>query len=190
MCNTYIAVTINLLKPYKYFSFNRYMGVGKAIRIGHWWSENICLLPRHWRIWKRWKVKCIWWPVISKFTYVSWYRSMSSKCLKVFSFGSYSCFGRIFALATVLSSVLIYNLPETVSLSLSLSLFELCLSFLEMSILCSQKGVNIFSAWWKFMQSKFESKCSETGDFNSYFLSKGQCWHTSFLYSFRDLVFL
>ena len=35
----------------------------------------------------------------------------------------FSFFGRIFALATVLSSVLIYNLPETVlDLSLSLSL--------------------------------------------------------------------
>lgn len=108
------------------FSY-RDLGVGSASRNGNWWGEDFCFLSWHRRIWKHWEVECIWWQVMwmsLRYFIVLWWVNIDSP------FGFLFC--RIFALATVLSSVLVYNLPETVCY-FALELFPLAFCFAYIS---------------------------------------------------------
>lgn len=48
------------------FASCRNMDLGNSCRVEHQRRKNFCFLPRHRRIWKRWQVKCVWWPVNSQ----------------------------------------------------------------------------------------------------------------------------
>lgn len=171
----------------------RNMDLGNTHGVEHQWCKDFSFLPWHRRIWKCWQVKRVRWQVMSwkdkfssgdwTFTVFDWYFFAD------FFFGwiclADTCLCRIFALATVLSSVLIYNLPETVSdSSLSSALCYLSNGTLKSFIFGFVLGwkMNFIShSWFIFAGTHFSLLYVNCIEFDYFSFIDTWSWHISAL---------